>query len=47
MDPFAEVEEGSGVVGDAVVGPLEEMELLHFSDWHLNTALAGKLWPRE
>ena len=43
MDSLAEVEDGGGIVRHPVVGPLEEVELLHLTHWHLGIALASKL----
>ena len=47
MNPLPEVQEGCGVVGDSVIRPLEEMELLHLSNRHLCTALPGQLRRRS
>ena len=41
--PLAEVEEGGGVLGNPMVRPLEEVELLHLPHWHLGNALSCQL----
>ena len=44
---LAEVQQGRGVVGHTVVGPLEEVELLHLPHRHLGTALTRQLQRRQ
>lgn len=46
-DPLAEAEEGRGVLGHAVVGPHQEVELSHLTHWHLGLALPSNLRKKE